>query len=90
MTTKEIINHPVSLVAFGAVFAVGAFLIPHFWKLVIITLSAIVMIVALWHLFHNKNITTLGNMEWKALLIFEIIGIGAILYFAKDYLFTFE
>ena len=90
MTVKGIINHPGGHVAIGILFVLGAFLIPHFWKIVIIAVCAIVMIVALWHLFHNKNITTLGDTEWKVLLIFEIIGIGAILYFAKDYLFTFE
>lgn len=90
MTIKGIINHLGGHVTIGILFVLGAFLIPHFWKVVIISLCTIVMITAFWHLFHNKNITTLGDTEWKALLIFEIIGIGAILYFAKDYLFTFE
>ena len=90
ITAKDIINHPAGRTAIGILFTLGAFLIPHFWKIVIIAVCIMVMIGAIWNLIHRKNPTTLGDPEWTALLIFEIIGVRAILYFARDFLFTFE
>ena len=89
MSIKSIIKHPAFQFIIFGLFTISALFIPNFWKFVIIAMLCIVPLVALWNLIKRKNNTTLNDFEWRTLLVLEIIGCGAIMYFGRIFLFSF-
>lgn len=88
MSIKSISKHPAfQFIIFGLL--ISALFIPNFWKFVIIAMLCIVPLGALWNLIKRKNNTTLDDFEWRTLLVLEIIGCGAIMYFGRNFLFSF-
>jgi hypothetical protein len=89
MSIKSIIKHPAFQFIIIGLFTISALFIPNFWKFAIIAMLCIVPFVALWNLINRKNNITLDDFEWRTLLVLEIIGCGAIMYFGRNFLFSF-